>query len=110
VEKLTAFGEAMIDVYLNAFMKEGVIPDQMDLAELNRRIDQTVGGPIGNAIYQPMPGSVELIRRIPQTIKYKLAVKVQELEQEARRAMRRPKENHTINIQGDNYGPVQSGG
>lgn len=79
IARITEIAEAWVDIYLEAFAKEDLVPDNRDLKEMEDTIDQMLANRHGNDLYRPPVGSYEAIRMIPDRVKFKLRTRVKEI-------------------------------
>jgi hypothetical protein len=112
IARITEIAEAWLEIYLEAFAKEGVVPDNRDLKEMEDTIDRMLANRHGNDLYRPLVSSYEAIRTIPDRVKFKLRTRVKEMQLESRNPPAQASATHinTINIQGDYLGNIQQGG
>jgi len=111
IARVTEIAEAWVDIYLEAFTKEDLVPDNRDLKEMEDTIDQMLANRHGNDLYRPPVSSYEAIRMIPDRVKFKLRTRVKEMELEARSHPAPPTTpQNIVNVHGDNQGNIQVGG
>lgn len=103
---------ARVRTYLDAFLRENVIPDEADLSEMSWAVDAVINNHISSLPPQLKEFIEEIGKELIKDARRDIRIFTQEMLLESRNPPAQASATHinTINIQGDHLGNIQQGG